>query len=233
MAAVPCDAMGEKKIEAYVQIPGLEGMEIFAAVTLLGKNLWETQLYAQENGLTVLSSEEINAVARAVKSETPTKEFLEYNRERTPYNDRYLSEIYKQLHNDLYHNYAVRAREILAWVESSVTIPRVVSSDRGSLHAYLIKDYEVVDNDRIKPTSSDSISQVNWPKEHGTITSELADLLEAPADTYVYTYPDTKYADGLRALRWGFRLRERPLLSSRVEPSDRDSYRGSLLGRKL
>lgn len=233
MAVVSCDVMGEKKVEAYVQIPGLEGIEILPSVQLLGKNLLETQLYAQENGLTVLSSDEINAVAKAVKSETPTKEFLEYNRERTPYNDRYLSEAYKQLHNDLYHNYVVMAREILAWVESSAQIPRVVSPSKRSLQAYLIKDYEVVDNEKIKPASSDSVAQVNWPKEHGIITSELAELLKAPADTFVYADPDTKYADGLRALGWYFWGREWPDLFSNVGPSFRDSGRGSLLGRKL
>jgi len=83
-----------------------------------------------------------------------------------------------------------------------------------------------------------SFKQVNWLSENGAITPAMLDLL-VPQDarkplradkTFAWTNPNSDYAEGLRALIWLFRGRERSVLNSYWGPCDRISYWGSLLG---
>lgn len=72
--------------------------------------------------------------------------------------------------------------------------------------------------------------QINWPRENGKMSVELAKVLGAGADTYVYTDSDSEYCEGLRRLDWGFWVRLRLVLYSFRLPWDRGSALGSLLG---
>ncbi len=221
--------------QAYVPIQGVE-YSIIPEVSLRGKNLFEVQLYAQDNGLVVLPSTDVNRVAKAVQRDKPNGDFIRYARDHTDLNEKDVNDAYRQLHDGIWQRYRVRAREILMWVPSSPTMhPRLVSdkSPASEVVSVLLKDYKVVGRDKldIRGISPDPRFRVNWPTSYQKITKELSQLLGAPDNTDVWTYPNTQDYEGLRALYWDFRGRERPVLYSLGGPWLRFSDWGSLLGR--
>lgn len=229
------------QVQTYLPIQGIEYL-IIPEVSLRGKNLFETQLYAQGNGLVVLSSSDIIKVARAVHAKNPGRDFTRYARDRTNLNDKDVADAYRQLHDDIRNRYWVRAREVLMWVHSQSTMhPRLVSdeSPNTGIVSILLRDYKVVDDDKldIRGITPDPRVRANWLSTNGRITPEIAQLLGVQdwgyaQKTDVWTNPDPQDYEGLRALFWGFWVRGRLILDSCGGPWDGDSGRGSLLGRK-
>ena len=216
--------------QLYIPIKGVEYF-LVPEVSQRGKNLFETARYAHDNGLVVLPSQDINRVARTVRPERPSKEFVSYARERTDLTDKDAVDAYRKLHEDIWQKYWIRAREVLIWTptKSEFDHPTIVTEGSDS-KSYMMTDYKV-DPKEDKFESAPPVP-VNWMRQTGTITPEMAQLLGADDNTYVWTSPDPKLYDGLRALGWDFRSPEWPGLYSDFEPRDRNSYWGSLLGRK-
>ncbi|MBI2084848.1 MAG: hypothetical protein HYT70_04550 [Candidatus Aenigmarchaeota archaeon] len=224
--------------QLYLPIKGMQ-YSVIPEVSLLGKDLWEAQLYAQDNGLVVLSSPDINRLARAVKGDNPDRQFLRYAREQaekqgTSLNDNDAKDGYKRLHDGLWKQYVAIAREILVWTRDAQPInhPMIVLKDMP-VTSHLITDYRVEKQGDGYRIVEAVVTSANWMKEDGAITPEMAQLLGAEPNTHVWTNPNPDYENGLRALGWDFRGRERPYLVSDWEPWDRNSYGGSLLGRRL
>lgn len=196
-----------------------------------GKDLFETQLYAQDNGLVVLNSPEINAIARSLENETPDPEWVKQQAEKLGLKRKQIEHAYASFHDDVRENYWIRAGEILAWPPYS---ERIVNSDlnRKSEKPILLRGYEI--SERSKGDyiiEGGEVIEVDWPRENGTIPENLAQLLNAKDNTYVWTNPNPKQYEGLRALDWDFRLREGPGLDSVWVPWLSGSGGGSLLGR--
>lgn len=228
--------------QMYIPIRGVEYL-IIPEVAQRGKNLFETQLYAQENGLIVLSSRDINKVARSVQAEKPSRNFTRYARDRTDLNDKDVADAYRKLRNDIWNEYRIRAREVLMWVPTkSIMHPRLISdqSPDTEVVSILLRDYKVVDSDKLDiiGISPDSRVRVNWITSNGTITEEMVRLLgiqdwDYAQETGVWNNQYPTFYEGLRALFWDFRDYVLSVLVSEWEPWDKDFDLGSLLGRKL
>lgn len=229
------------QVQPYLPVQGVEYL-IIPEVSQRGKNLFETQLYAQDNGLVVLSSLEVNRAARAVQTENPNRDFVRYARDRTNLSDKDVADAYGQLHDGIWNRYWVRARDVLMWVSSQPTMhPRLVSDESpdAEVVSILLRYYKVVDGDKLdtRGISPDSIIRVSWPKTNGRITSEIVQLFGVKdwnyaQKTHVWTNPNPQDYEGLRALVWDFGDREGPVLVSYWGPWDGGSGWGSLLGRR-
>ncbi len=228
-------------LEAELPIKGL-GYSIVPYVHKVEENLFEKNLYAQNNGLEILQSPAVNKVAKAVKPEKPTKQFLDYAREHSKYNEDYLLQLYNQVHNYIWGRlgYWIRSKEILALLPAKPSIhPRIISSDyyRRAI-VKLIKDYKVVEDDvydykiDINVITPNPIIKVNWLRENGRITPEMAGILGANINTRVWIDTISSIGEGLRSLDWRF-LDGETRLSSNDNPWDRYSGMGSLLGKKI
>lgn len=220
--------------EAYLgrELVSIKGVEVSVldGVELRGKNLFEAERYAQENGLVRLSSKDINTVAKAVKSETPTSEFVRHAA-KNGLDKELAKKAYENLHTDIHKKYWVEGSEILMWSASDFH-PRIIDGEeRKQLKSFLITDYKITDDDKIDISGRAKPKAVNWPEQNGVITPEIAELLNAPSNTFVYTNSDVNYQEGLRALDWDFGGRERPDLYSDWRPWHRNSDIGSLLGK--
>lgn len=223
--------------QLYLPIEGVK-LPIIPEVSLRGNKLFEAQLHAQENSLTILFSRDINRVARAVRPEKPEKCFITYARERTTLTDKDVADAYGRLHEQIWKNYWVRAGEVLVW-KSSEAHPRNISSESpDKVTSTLISDYRVVDG-RNEDYAIDTTGiepephiKIDWPKKDGTITPEMAKLFGAEDNTYVWTNADPRWHEGLRSLVWGFGDRECPVLISNWHPWYGNPNRGYLLGRK-
>lgn len=227
----------ELETKTLIPIPGTE-YEVLLEVASRGMSLWEIQLYAQDNGLEVLSSADVNTVARAVKSD-PSKSAINLAIDRNPdLSPNTVRDAYRQLKEQI-HDYDkgfwITANEILMWRRNTSTPshPRIsYSKQSGELESYLIKKYKVVDRGKQDYAITDAeMTPIDWPKEGGTISKELAKALNTESNTYVYTDTNPDSYEGLRALGWDFRLRGGPGLYSSWIPRGRISDMGSLLGR--
>lgn len=229
------------QVQPYLPVQGVEYLMI-PEVSQRGKNLFETQSYAQDNNLVVLTSSDINRVAKAVQSDKPGRDFTRYARDRTNLNDKDVADAYGQLHDGVWNQYRVRARDVLMWVPSQPTMhPRLVSDEAPDTEvvSILLRDYKVVDGDKldIRGITPDPRIRVNWPTTDGRITPEIVQLFGVQdwnyaQKTQVWTNPNPRDYEGLRALIWGFGVRERPVLGSDWGPWGRISLGGSLLGRR-
>ncbi|MBI3412777.1 MAG: hypothetical protein HY051_01710 [Candidatus Aenigmarchaeota archaeon] len=191
--------------QLYVPIQGVE-LPIIPDVSLRGKNLYEAQLHAQNNGLAILGSPDINTVARAVRPKRPSKKFIGYAREKTDLGDKDVTDAYGQLHDQIWKQCWVRAREIL--VRQSPAYPRIISGE------------------------PDPRVRADLPFYSSLITPKMAELLGAPENTYVWTNADPQSDKGLKVLDWELCARGRPKLYSIWGLGSRNFCNGYLLGRK-
>ena len=214
------------------------GYAVIPALQMMGEDHWKTKTATQETNNTSMPSISTNLkIAYAVKPDQPTDEFLEYASE-FGISEMTASDAYNKLHEQLWKKYWARCEEMLAWKITD----RLINKTGRKLEApLLIRKYNVIQNhasNRLlaKKTYDYAIEvldgqTVGWPETEGTISRELAQILEVPDNTYVWTNTDKSVQEGLRALYWDFRYRERPLLDSDWYPSDWDPLMGSLLGR--
>lgn len=230
------------QVQPYLPVQGVEYL-IIPEVSQHDKNLFETQSYAQNNNLVVLTSSDINRVAKSVQSDKLGRDFTRYARDRTNLNDKDVADAYGQLHDGIWNRCCwVRARDVLIWMPSQPTMhPRLVSDDvpNTEVVSILLRDYKVVDGDKldIRGITPDPRIRVNWPTTNGRITSEIVQLFGVQdwnyaQKTQVWTDPNPRDYEGMRALVWGFGVREGPGLYSSGGPWLRGSNEGSLLGRR-
>jgi hypothetical protein len=227
------------KPEELIPIKGL-GYDVFPR-PLLGKDLFESQLYLQGNGLDALPSSAICKLAKRVEPAEPSDQFLDYAaKNNTDMSRNEAASFYKELHGGIWGKYWIRAKEFLVWIDttpSPFSHPRISFKPAVSeLESFLIRDYKIVDKgnkDYVFETALDSLVQVNWLKEDGEITAEMAKLLGAPNSTSVRADSYSTVHEGLRALDWNFWHRVNPGLDSSWSPWGRSSGLGSLPGRKL
>jgi len=214
----------------FIDIPGVN-IPVRPEVAYTGKNLFETQLYAQDNGFVDLDSPESNIIAYFVRPETPKAEWVKQQAEKFKVKRGTVENAYANLHDDIWKKYWIRTGEILAWPPYS---KRIVNSElnRKSKKPILLRGYEVLEKSKgdyvIK---GGKVIEVDWPKENVTIPKNLLELLNAKDDTYIWTNPNPEFYEGLRALAWHFRLRGGPDLVSVWYPWSSYSGMGSLLGR--
>jgi hypothetical protein len=227
-----------QQYQTFIPIQGVT-YGILPEVSLRGKNSFETDLYAQDNDLTFLPSPDVNKIAKAVQPEKPSRQFISYARKQAKQarlTDEDIREAYEQLHEQIWKKYWIRAKEILVWLPRPMTHPRILNeSPTSEVISILIKDYKATKEEKfdIRGIEPDPSIQVKWPRKDGNITPELAQLLGAQNNIYVWTNSNPQHHEGLRALYWDFGDRERPSLDSDWDPWLRDSDVGSLLGRKM
>ncbi len=228
--------MAEQVLQHLVPIVGA-GYAILPEVALRGGDLFKNDRYAQAQRLKVLPLKPIFKTARAVKPSEPTEAFRKYAREVDGgLKADAVDEAYSQLHNQIWEQYFIRAKEVLIWSRPTMSVhPRVVAGKQTlQLKSTLLKDYRAAEDNNFDVSGIQNPTlEVQWQTENGPIPKALAELFDADPETFVYTNTDTNIAEGLRALDVGFWDREWPDLYSDRGPLVRDSDGGSLLGRKI
>lgn len=214
----------------YIEIPGVD-IPVRPEVAYRGRDLFETQLYAQDNGLVDLDSQQVNTIASFLESENPDAEWVKQQIEKLGLRRETVENAYASFRDDVWRKYWIRSGEILAWPPYSERIDNS-ELNRKSKKPVLLRGYEILEKKKgdyvIK---GGKVIEMDWSRENGTIPKNLAKLLNARDDTYVWTNPNPEFYEGLRALGWAFRVREWPNLGSSWDPWRSSSIRGSLLGR--
>lgn len=232
----------------FIDIPGLS-ISVRPKVECRGKNLFETQLYA-DNDFDVFDSPEINTIAYFARPENPNAEWIKQQAEKLKVKREAVENAYANLHEDIWEKYWVESGEILALSPYS---KRIINSklNRKSKKPVLLRGYEISHAEDIVDERTGwktavkegdyvikggKVIEVYWPRKDEFITKNLIKLLNAREDTYVWTHLDPEFYEGLRTLIWGFGLhgglRSRPHLHSEWHPWGQDFEVGFLLGRR-
>jgi hypothetical protein len=153
-------------------------------------NLFEALSCARNYGFEILNSREINKVASFVREEEPKEEWVERQVKRYKASEEVVEESYAKLHDSIFEpstpEYClIRAYEILKPPSTNKNFE-------------LMRNFDIDEKGLI--TSGKAI-EVNWQREEGIIPKNVAKILNAEEDTWVYP---RKNSDYLVTLDWEF-----------------------------
>ncbi len=219
----------------YLDLPGIGLVRPEAACR--GRNLFETDIYAKQNGLAVLYSTQINAVASLLERETPCPEWVSQEARRLKIREGAVEKAYTNFRGEVWGRYFIRSGELLAWPPYSQRICNTRLSGRSE-KPVLLGLYEVSEGGNGEYTlNGGEAIEVEWPKESSKIPKKLISTFNAKTETEVWGGPYTEKAEGLRTLIWEFRLAQgknpqKVILSPGWTPWDSHNAVGSVLRKK-
>lgn len=229
--------MAQKTVEVeFVEIPGVD--VLVRPVALCRRaGLAEAQVYAQQNGLVVLNSPDINTIANFLEKEDPDEEWVKQQAEKLRVSEETIRNVYASFRKDVWWQYWLITAEVLVlppFSEKRLDYPEL---DRNSKKPILLRGCRVLKKE-VKSAldmefvlSGGEIIEVDWPSKDGVIPKNLVELLNARDDTMVFVESKEGFYESERTVAWDFRFRMGVEVESYFGPLEWGSRGAFLMGR--
>lgn len=209
-----------------IEIPGLNIPIQPRIVEYNRRNLFILQLYAQDKGLVILNSSEINTVANFLENEYPDPKWVEWQAKKLRIGEETIRNTYVSFRGDI-KRYLIVAGELLTFPPYS---ERIINPDlKEKNKPVLLRGYEIFErNEKDYIMEGGEVIEADWPKKDGIIPKDLARSLNASDATYVDKLFQGE-RENLLTLHWDFRSYPPRLFLS--NPWIAGSLFGSIIGR--
>ena len=229
--------MTQKTVEVkFIEIPGVD-IPVRPEALCRRAGLAEAQVYAQQNGLVVLNSPEINKIANFLEKEDPDEEWVKQQAEKLKVSEETIRNVYASFRKDVWWKYWLITAEVLVLPPFSETRLDYPELDRKSKKPILLRDCRVLEKE-VKSAldmefvlSGGEIIEVDWPLKDGVIPKNLVELLNARDDTMVFVESKEGFYESERTVAWDFRFRMGVEVESYFGPLEWGSRGAFLMGR--
>jgi len=215
----------------FVEIPGVD-IPVRPVALCRRCNLGEAQVYAQQNGLVVLNSPEINAIANFLENENPNDEWVKQQAEKLKVSEETIRKVYADFRSDVWHKYWFITAEVLVlppFSEKRLDYPEL---DRNSKKPILLRGCRVLEKGKGDfVLKGGKVIEVDWPTKDGRIPKNLVKLLNARDDTFVWVESKPGFYESERTIAWDYRFRMGVEVQSYFGPMEWGSRGAFLMGK--
>ena len=137
--------MTSKTVEVkFIEIPGVN-IPVRPVALCRRAGLAEAQVYAQQNGLVVLNSPEINTIANFLENENPNGEWVKKQAEKLKVSEETIRNVYASFRKDVWWQYWLITAEVLVLPPFSETRLDYPELDRKSKKTILLRNFRVLE----------------------------------------------------------------------------------------